>query len=206
MSNAIIILQILLITIVMLIFGIVLNRILGLKKEKMKEFKDKALNIQERMKNARVLGDIRLMAQLQRETMQFTRQIMLKQFVPLCVRCVIFIGIFSVLSFIYSDYDSGLLPFNIFILGTGWVALYFLFSIGFSLIIFGVKKLYKRIAGKEVSTQSNLRELIGIISPTQPESGITYGLSDAVSPGMERNSFKQEELEKEDSWKDRIQK
>ena len=163
MSKAIIILQILLITIGMIIFRMVLNRILGLRKERMHEFKEKALNLQERIKNAQALGDIRLMAQLQRETMQLTRQIMVKQFIPMCMSCIIFLGIFIFLSFIYAEAGKNLLPFNIFILGRGWVAVYFLFSIGFSLIIFGLKKLYRRITGKNVSKQSNLREIIGIM-------------------------------------------
>ena len=103
MSKAIIILQILLITIGMIIFRMVLNRILGLRKERMHEFKEKALNLQERIKNAQALGDIRLMAQLQRETMQLTRQIMVKQFIPMCMSCIIFLGIFIFLSFIYAE-------------------------------------------------------------------------------------------------------
>jgi hypothetical protein len=37
------------------------------------------LNLQERIRNAQVIGDVRMMAQLQREIMQFTKQIMLKQ-------------------------------------------------------------------------------------------------------------------------------
>lgn len=206
MSKAIIILQILLITIGMIIFRMVLNRILGLRKERMHEFKEKALNLQERIKNAQALGDIRLMAQLQRETMQLTRQIMVKQFIPMCMSCIIFLGIFIFLSFIYAEAGKNLLPFNIFILGRGWVAVYFLFSIGFSLIIFGLKKLYRRITGKNVSKQSNLREIIGIISPPQPLSGISYGLSDTLPTRMGDHSMKQEETKSKDSWKDRIQK
>ncbi|MHA2400753.1 MAG: EMC3/TMCO1 family protein, partial [Promethearchaeota archaeon] len=132
MSNVAIILQILFITIGMLIFGMLLNRLLGLKREKMQEFKERASNLQERLRNAQTLGDIQLVAQVQRETMQFTRQIMLKQFIPLCLRCFIFIGIFAILGYIYADYSSGLLPFSLFIIGSGWVALYFIFSISLS--------------------------------------------------------------------------
>jgi len=206
MSNTIIILQILLITIGMLILRIVLNRILGLRKERMNEFREKALNLQERMRTAQTLRDVQLMASLQRETVQFTKQIMIKQFVPMCISCLVFIGIFSILSFIYEDYGSNLLPFNVLFLGSGWVAIYFLFSIGLSLLIYGIKRLYKKITGKEVSTPSSLREIIGIISPAQPVTGITYGFSDAVSPRLGDNSTKKEETERKDSWKERIEK
>ena len=144
MSIIAIILQIMGITIGMIILGIVLNKILGVSREKLTEFKEKALNIQERMRTAQAVGDIRLLSQLQRETMQFTKQIMIKQFVPLCLRCVIFIGIFGLLGIVYANYSSGLLPFPVLIFGTGWVGVYFIFSISFSLILYGAS------AGQEI--------------------------------------------------------
>jgi uncharacterized membrane protein (DUF106 family) len=215
MSNVAIILQILLITIGMIILGMVLNKILGLSKEKINEFKEKALNIQERMRNAQVVGDIQIMTQLQRETMQFTKQIMLKQFIPLCLRCVIFIGIFGILGIIYTDYGSGLLPFNILFLGSGWVAIYFIFSISFSLIIFGVKKLYKKLSGKAISTQTNIRDIMEIVSPTQRTSGVSFQVQGtttsspssitAVNANVVSNT-EEESQRKSDSWKDRIEK
>jgi len=202
MSNALIILQIMLITIGMIILGMILNKVLGLSKEKMTEFKERASNLQERIRNAQVVGDIQMMAHLQRETMQFTKQIMLKQFVPLCLRCFFFIGIFAVLGFIYADYGSGLLPFPLLIFGNGWVAIYFIFSISFSLIIFGIKKLYKRITGKGISTQSHFREIMQLVSPTQQTSGISFQVSDAVPSSKEEENSS----ERTDSWKERIQK
>ncbi|MBY8990297.1 MAG: DUF106 domain-containing protein [Candidatus Lokiarchaeota archaeon] len=201
MSDAFIIIQIMLITIVMVFLGMILNKLLGLSKDKVSEFKEQAFNLQERMKNAQVLADPQLMLQVQRETMQFTKSIMIKQFVPLCLRCFIFIGIFAVLGFIYADYDSGLLPFPLLIFGTGWVAIYFIFSISFSLIIFGMKKLYKRITGKQVSSQGHLREIMELVSPTQQSSGISFQVANPVPFNTDEDSS-----EKSDSWKDRIQK
>ncbi|MHA1913225.1 MAG: EMC3/TMCO1 family protein [Promethearchaeota archaeon] len=206
MSNVAIILQILFITIGMLIFGMLLNRLLGLKREKMQEFKERARNLQERLKTAQTLGDLQLATQVQRETMQFTRQIMLKQFIPLCLRCFIFIGIFSVLSFIYADYSSGLLPFSLFIIGSGWVALYFIFSISLSLIIYGVKRLYKKMTGKEISSQNNLRELMQLVSPSGQSSG--FSLKIPESERSKTNTYYQSDEESTsttDSWKDRIE-
>ena len=129
MSNAVIILQIMLITIGMIILGMILNKVLGLSKEKITEFKELASNLQERIRNAQVIGDIQMMAKLQRETMQFTKQIIVKQFIPLCLRCFIFIGVFAVLGFIYADYASGLLAFTLLIFGTGWVAILYFLSV-----------------------------------------------------------------------------
>lgn len=186
----------------MIILGMILNKVLGLSKEKITEFKDRASNLQERMRNAQVIGDIQMMAQLQRETMQFTKQIIIKQFVPLCLRCFIFIGVFAVLGFIYADYASGLLPFPVLIFGNGWVAFYFIFSISFSLFIFGIKKLYKRITGKGISSQNHLREIMQLVSPTQRTSGISYQVSGAVSSSKEE----EKSSERTNSWKERIQK
>jgi hypothetical protein len=200
MSNVVIILQILFITIGMLIFGMLLNRLLGLKREKMQEFKERASNLQERLRNAQTLGDIQLIAQVQRETMQFTRQIMIKQFIPLCLRCFIFIGIFAILGYIYADYSSGLLPFSLFIIGSGWVALYFIFSISLSLLIYGGKRLYKRITGKELSSQNNLRELMQLVSPSSQNSGFSLR---SINPNTSYQS-EEESSDAIDSWKDRI--
>lgn len=201
MSDAFIIIQIMLITIGVVILGMILNKLLGLSKDKISEFKEQAQNLQERMKNAQVLADRQMMIQVQRETMQFTKSIMIKQFVPLCLRCLIFIGIFAVLGFIYAEYDKGLLPFPLLIFGTGWVAIYFIFSISFSLIIYGMKKLYKRITGKQVSSQGHLREIMELVSPTQQSSGISFQVSNPVPLNTDEDSS-----ERSDSWKDRVQK
>ncbi|MFX1427216.1 MAG: hypothetical protein ACFFBE_12250 [Promethearchaeota archaeon] len=201
MSNAIIILQIMLITLGMIIFGMFLNKLLGLSREKMAEFKEQALNLQERIRNAQVIGDRQMMIQVQRETLQFTKKIMIKQIVPLCVRCFIFIGIFAILSFIYADYGKDLLPFPVLIFGDGWIALYFIFSICFSLIIFGIRKLYKRYTGKEIATQSHFREILELVSPTRQSSGISFQVSSTVNSSIEEDSS-----ERSDSWKERIEK
>ena len=197
MSNVAIILIILFITIVMIIFSMLLNKILGLKKEEIKKIREQAINLRERMRNAQALGDAQLLIQIQRETMQITSQMMKKQLIPMCLRCFIFIGIFTTLSFILADYDSGLLPFPLWIFGSGWFAIYFLFSISFSLIIIGIKILYKRVIKKETKSQSYLREIMGILSPT---SRFSLGISDSAQ--SQRTS--QTSSEVEDSWKDRI--
>jgi len=213
MSNLEIILQIMGITVGMVILGIVLNRTLGISKEKITEFKEKASNLQERTRNAQAIGDIRMVSQLQRETIQFTKQIMVKQIVPLCLRCVIFIGIFGILGLVYAKYSSGLLQFPVLIFGTGWVAVYFLFSISFSLIIFGVKRLYKKITGQTSSSQQkDLREIMEVISPTQRNTSIEFQVSKTAPSRISTvnanmvSSAEDESQRKSDSWKDRIEK
>ena len=202
MSNVAVILQILFITIGMFIFGFLLNKILGISKETMKDFTEKALNLQERMRNAQVLDDTQLMSQLQRETIQLTKQIMLKQFIPICLRCSIFIGIFGILSLIYTDYGRGLLPFPLLFFGSGWLALYFLFSISISLIAYGVKRLYKKLTGREIRTQKDLRELMLLMSPAPQRSGFSIPITGDTS----RSIQKEDQPEEKDSWKKRVQK
>ncbi|MFX1499521.1 MAG: EMC3/TMCO1 family protein, partial [Promethearchaeota archaeon] len=170
--------------------------------EFLSEMRKKALNLQERMKNAQLLGDYQLMIKTQQESMIFMKQLMKKQILPMCFRCIIFIGIFVVLSIIYSDYASGILPFPILIFGSGWVAIYIIFSITISLLIFAVKRIYKKITGKETTSQNNLRELIGLISTTQSsEKPFRFSLN--IQSQKEQN--KTDTLPRKDSWKDRLE-
>jgi uncharacterized membrane protein (DUF106 family) len=185
MSNIIIIIQILFITIGMIALGMILNYFLGLRKDALREMRQKALNLQERMRNAQVMGDYQMMAQLQRESLQFMKLMTKKQLVPMCLRCLIFIGIFVVLGFVYSDYNSGLLPVPLLIFGSGWLAWYLIFSLYFSLIIYGVKRLI-RMGSKEVSS---LKQIMEIISPTRARE-VPYQADN--------------ELPRTDSWKERI--
>ncbi|MFX0000553.1 MAG: hypothetical protein ACFE9Q_10095 [Candidatus Hodarchaeota archaeon] len=200
MSNVVIIIQIMFITIGMTILRIGLNYVLGLRKENLSELRKKALNLQERIRNAQVLGDYQLLAQTQQESVQFMKLMMKKQFFPMCISCSVFMGIFAVLLFIYADYASGLLPIPILIFGNGWVAIYFIFSIGFSLIIYGVKKLYKKVTGKETKTQSSLREIMSIVSPTRQNMGLSF-----FESSSSQNQLVDEDSKSKDSWKQRIE-
>ncbi|TFF87770.1 MAG: DUF106 domain-containing protein [Promethearchaeota archaeon] len=174
-----IILQIFLITIGITLFSLLLNKLLGLNPEKMKELREKALNLQERMQNAQAIGDPGLMQSLQMESMQLMKDMMKKQLLPMCIRCGIFIGILAFLNFIYADYATGLLPFPILFFGDGWFAIYFLFAIAFSLIIYASKKLYYKITGKQSKRQSFAKELMGSQSP------LTGGMGGGMSGGMD---------------------
>jgi len=211
MSDGIIIIQIMFITIGMVILGMVLNYILGLRKEVLSEMRKNASNLQERIRNAQLMGDYQMLAQIQQESVQFMKQMMKKQLVPMCIRCIIFFGIFAILGIIYSKYNTGLLPFPILFFGDGWIAIYILFSIGFSLLIYGVKKLYKKITGKETKTQSYLKEIMGMVSPTQRDEGLPFQISSNTlthlndSGGMTPEDKSEDLSSKKDSWKERIE-
>ncbi len=211
MSDGVIIIQIMFITIGMIILGMILNYILGLRKQALSEMRKKALNIQERIRNAQLTGDYQLLAQTQQESVQYMKQMMKKQLVPMCFRCIIFLGIFAILGFVYADYGSGLLPFPILFFGDGWIAIYILFSLGFSLLIYGVKKLYKKITGKGTKTQSYLKEIMGMVSPTQQDNRLPFQMSSNIQTRLDYSGditpeSKSEDLSsKKDSWKKRIE-
>ncbi len=216
MANEEIILQIFFVTVGILIFSILLNRILGLRPEKMKAFREKVLNLQERVKNAEILGDQGLMAQLQLEMMGLLKQMMKKQFVPMLARCAIFLGILFLLGIIYADYSVGLLPFPILIFGSGWFALYFLFSLGLSLALYGVKRAYKKATGKENKSKSFTREMMGLMAPYQknlsgpfqlPPRAVSKPVTSIQSPQPQLIGEKPAQDTKTSSaWKDKMKK
>ncbi|KKL69990.1 hypothetical protein LCGC14_2109400 [marine sediment metagenome] len=214
--SSVVILQLMFISIGMAILGFVLNKILGIKKENFIDLRKKAQNLQERMKNAQAVRDVQMMMQLQQESVQFMKKLLKKQVIPLCLRCSLFIGIFIVLGFIYGDYNSGLLPFPILFLGDGWFAIYFLFSLGFALIIYGIRKLYKKLTGKETKTQNQLKNIMKIMSPSKEFNSHSYQFggpmpsqsqyqinNQNISTPEEEN---QHTSNKGNSWKERIEK
>ncbi|HDZ18107.1 MAG TPA: DUF106 domain-containing protein [archaeon] len=207
MSSTVIIIQIMFITIGMTIVGMILNRVLGLRKENIKNLREKAKNIQDRIRNAQLINDYQLIMQLQRESMIFMKTLMKKQLIPMCVRCIIFISIFGILGLIYADYSAGLLPFPILIFGDGWFAIYFLFSIGFALTSYGIKRLYKKLTGKETKSQNKLRELMGMITPAHQGTlspGSQY-LANNRTPSLSEEE-RQDSSNSNNTWKDRIEK
>ncbi len=188
-SEVFVVIQIIFITLGMIALGMALNHYLGLTKETLQDMREKALNFRERMKNAQLIGDYQQLAQIQQESAQFMKIMMKKQMIPLCLRCIIFIGIFMVLGLIYADYDSGLLPFPLLIFGSGWVAIYLIFSIFFSFLIWGVK----RLTGMGGKKQTEVREIMGIVSPQQGVGLSSYATSNVPDEP------------KKDSWKDRLE-
>jgi len=205
-------LQIMLISLGMVAFGLVFNYIFGVTGTKSKELREKLKKLQERLKKAQMMGDPQMMQEVQMEAMALTKDAMKRQFIPMCIRIFLFLGIFFGLSFIYSDYSSGLLPFNIPLFGDGWVALYFLFSLAFSLIFYLIKFIYKKITGKE--KESVTKEMMEMLSPSSKESSgggiIKYdnmvNSKDLELGETESESTSNKELEskKTDSWKERL--
>lgn len=178
------------------IFGLILNKILGLKSSVMKEIRNDAKNLQDRLKQAQVLGDPRIMQELQAETMQLMKQMLKKQFLPMGIRCIIFLGIFFVLSFYYGGYEY-------------WYWVYFLWSLGFSLSVFGLTKAYKKVTGKEEEKKSLAKEIAASLG--QRSSYFISNVSSIetqdsqIDDQTSKNDEENQEPEESDSWKDRLQ-
>ncbi|TFF96058.1 MAG: DUF106 domain-containing protein [Promethearchaeota archaeon] len=204
-----IILQIFFITLGMFSVGLLFNHFFGLNREEMSKLQEKARNLQERMKNAQLMGDPQMMQQIQSESMELTKDMMKKQMVPLCVRCVIFLGIFALLGLIYAPYDTGILPFKVPLFGDGWVAIYILFSLSFSLIYFVSKYIYRKISGKQKTSLTG--GMMQMLSPHQDANSEIMDYSAAFRPENERSKNistnkkeESEEIKKKDSWKDKL--
>ena len=154
MVNAIIVLQIMFIALGMVGFSSLFNRLFGLKLKDMRGLQERGFNLQERMRNAQALGDIQMMRDLQLESVNLMKTMMKKQFIPMCARCGVFLGIFAVIGLIYAPYDY-------------WFLTYFLFSLTFSFGFMGIKYAYRKATHKEDKTKIMSKELMGILSPTQ---------------------------------------
>lgn len=199
MANEEIIIEIMFITIAMIGVGEILNRILGVNTGAVRDIQEKAKNLRERMRTAQLTGNAQIMLELQRESMELTKIMIKKQMIPSCVRCLIFGGIFVVIGTVYAGYAEGLLPFPILIFGSGWWAVYLLFAITFSLILYGFKRLYRKLTGKEV--KRNKPSILGMASPKSEDSESVIQLTRQINEPI----HEQENVdEQEDSWKNRI--
>ena len=194
MANGEIIIQIMLITIAMIGVGEILNRIMGVKSDAVRELREKSINLRERMKMAQLTGETQIMMDLQRESMELTKIMMKKQMIPSCVRCIIFMGLFAV-------FEWGLLPFPILIFGSGWFAVYFLFSITFSLILYGFKRLYRKLTGKEVKRDKP--SILGMATSKSGDSESNFQLTRQIKEPIQERGYIDEQ---EDSWKNRVKK
>jgi len=201
MANEEIIIGIMFITLAMIAVGELLNKFMGVNRDAAREMREKSKNLQERMKTAQLTGDAQIMLELQRESMELTKIMMKKQMIPSCIRCIIFMGLFAVFGTVYAGYVEGLLPFPILIFGSGWFAVYFLFSITFSLILYGIKRLYRKLTGKEV--KRNKQSILGRVSAKPEDSESIIQLTRQINEPIQEREYVDEQ---EDSWKNRVKK
>jgi uncharacterized membrane protein (DUF106 family) len=202
-----IVIQIFLITVAMVAFSEILNKLMGLNMGTARDLREQAKNLQERMRLAQLTKDMEELYKLQQESIQLTKEMMKKQLLPSCVRCIIFFGIFAVLNFIYADYSAGIFPFPILFFGSGWFAVYFLFSIGLSLLVWGIKKVYRKYTGKEDARKKESNAILGMQSFKQDESEGHIQLTRSLpEPYIEETQTNDQNENESDSWKTKIKR
>jgi len=200
MANEIIIFQIFLVTLTMVVLSMIFNKITGLNQESAREIREKSKDLQERMRTAQQEGNVQNLRSLQQESIELTKTMMKKQLIPSCVRCFIFLGIFGVLGLFFAQYTTGLLPFPILFFGSGWVSVYFLFSISLSLLFYLAKKVYRKMTGKEDRRKIEKQEIMGMLNPTSSNPRSYMQLN--VKPSEEITI--DDPSERKDSWKEKI--
>ena len=113
---------------------------------------------------------------------------------------------------LFANYRTGLLPFPIPFLGDGWTALYFLFGIGFGLLIYASKRLYRKLSGKGDKKTSLFRNLMNDLS-LNSSSSLSGGMPLTLDTSYNNYSIQKDDLElneedtgSSDGWKDKIKK
>jgi len=117
-------------------------------------------------------GNQELMMQLNQEMMVLFQKMSKKQLVPMLIRSVLWFGLLGLLNLLFGGYDE-YIPFSF--LGRTLFALYLIVSLAFSLGMFGVKALLKKIhptegEQKEEVVIDHLRALRGNTVQPLPES------------------------------------
>jgi hypothetical protein len=115
-----------------------------------------------------------------------------KQIAPMAIRCVIFLGIYAIISFHYGIYEY-------------WFWIYFLFSLILSLLVFGIRKGYMKLTGKESKKEIFTKELIGTLGPIQKDKLSSSSNQISINEDNSKETSVTNNKETiEDSWKKRI--
>jgi hypothetical protein len=129
-------LQMFLIVLGIVVFSQIFNLVFGLKFSQQMENQQRIREIQEEILNPQ--NSPEEIQRLQAESMKIMSETLKKNLIPSCVRCGIFLIIFWVLGLFYSEVD--------FLgQGSGYYGIYLLFSLGLSFIIYGIKRIWKKI-------------------------------------------------------------
>ena len=128
-------LEMFLIVLGIVVFSQLFNYFFGIKFSQQMENQQRIREIQEEILNPQ--NSPEEIQRLQVESMKIMKETLKKSFIPSCVRCGIFLGIFAILGIFYKDVDF--LGVN-----SGYYGIYLLFSLGLSAIIFGIKRIWKK--------------------------------------------------------------
>ena len=90
----------------MAVLNLIFSVIFRLDPKEQMDIQTKMQDLQEQMKLAQTRPE--LMQQYQAEMMQLTRNMTKKQMIPMCIRSVVYMGIFALVGGLYRQYDEGL--------------------------------------------------------------------------------------------------
>ena len=181
----------------------------SLSRSEQAHFQEQVQSLQDEAKLAQARGDQQRLTEIQQEMMDFSRDLMKKQFIPMCGRTIVFLVIFWILSSVYGKYDfSGILG------GLGWFWLYFLISLGANLIIGAIRKAIKKSRGveDEQPVMDNIKALQRNLSVNQGSmmgmggmpSGFNQGASMNSQPQDTDTDHKERFKNSEKSWKKKL--
>lgn len=142
----------------MMILSQIFTKKFGLNATAQADMQLKMQEYQERMAQAQ--NSPEMMQEMQVEMMAMMQTMMKKQLLPQCVRTLFFLGFWGLLGVLFGQYE--IFTFNVLIFGKGAVALYFLISLGTSLVFALGRKLYQKMrpqAKKEEPVADTLRAL-----------------------------------------------
>lgn len=142
----------------MMILSQIFTKKFGLNATQQADMQMKMQEYQERMAQAQ--GSPEMMQEMQVEMMAMMQNMMKKQLIPQCVRTLFFLGFWGLLGLLFGQYE--IFSFNVLIFGKGAVALYFLISLGTSLVFALGRKMYQKMnpqAKKEEPVSDTLRAL-----------------------------------------------
>ncbi|MCP4761005.1 MAG: DUF106 domain-containing protein [archaeon] len=156
--------QILLITIGIFLLSRFFNKKFGIDRAQQMESQIRNQELQEDLRVATKNGDMEEAQRIQIELMEIMQNMMKKQMLPMCFRSLIFIAFFGILGFIYTGIDF--FDFPILIFGKGAMGLYFLYSIGLSLLLLVFRRLRSSLNPEEEK-----KELIDVKTALKSSSG-----------------------------------
>lgn len=187
-----IILQIMGISLLRLLISNLMNRKFGLSQESMMLQQERMQMLQEKMMKAQRFNNYELFQETQLELSVEMKDLMKKQMIPMCIRTLIFLGVFGLLRLLYGQYDE-IFPIQILIFGKGWAAVYILTSLGASLLIALIKRIFRK--GPQKQQFSDIAGLnSGVMSGMQPRPN--------MGPMLGGGSFEDEDLPE---WKRKLQ-
>ncbi len=134
------------ISIAMILFSRWFQNKFKLDRDSQMQMQMKNQELQERMKIAKAEGNQEELLRVNVELMDTMKDMSKKQFIPMCIRSAIWMGLWGILQLIFGQYDE-FLSFN-FIFGRKLISLYLLASLSFtavSLLYNFIKKKLKPV-------------------------------------------------------------